>query len=122
MLLAAEARLGASFGQGRGLIFLDNVNCNGTELQLGNCTNRGIGVHYCSHVGDAGVVCRGEFYESTIHRKLSHIIIECIIARKTDELIHKNGRQSILSTINSYIKVYCNYHIQIFEGLNFFSC
>ena len=47
------------------------------------------------------------------------LTIECIIARKTDELIHKNGRQSILSTINSYIKVYCSYHIQIFEGLNF---
>ena len=74
-LLAAEARLRGSFGQGRGLIFLDNVNCNGTELQLRNCRNRGIGVHYCSHVEDAGVVCRGEFYESTIHSKLSHIII-----------------------------------------------
>ena len=61
MLLAAEARLLASFGQGRGLIFLDNVNCNGTELELRNCTYRGVGVHYCSHYEDAGVVCRGEF-------------------------------------------------------------
>ena len=76
MLLAAEARLRGSFGQGRGLIFLDFVNCIGTELQLRNCRNRGIGVHYCSHVQDAGVVCRGEFYgedshSATIHSKLT---------------------------------------------------
>ena len=64
MLLGAEARFGARFGQGRGPIFLDYVNCNGTELQLRNCRNRGIGVHSCSHVEDAGVVCRGEFYWS----------------------------------------------------------
>ena len=77
MLLAAEARLGASFGQGRGPIFLDNVNCNGTELQLRNCTNRGVGVHNCSHMEDAGVVCRGEFYgkDSPIHSKLTQVII-----------------------------------------------
>ena len=77
MLLAAEAGLGASFGQGRGPIFLDNVNCNGTELQLRNCTNRGVGVHNCSHMEDAGVVCRGEFYgkDSPIHSKLTQVII-----------------------------------------------
>ena len=60
MLLDAEARLRGSFGQGRGLIFLDNVNCSGTELELRNCMYQGVGV-YCSHYEDAGVVCRGEF-------------------------------------------------------------
>ena len=72
ILLAAEARLGASFGQGRGLIFLDFVNCNGTELQLRNCRNRGVGVHYCLHLEDAGVVCRGEFYGKASHSATIH--------------------------------------------------
>ena len=72
MLLAAEARMGARFGEGRGLIFLDNVNCIGTELQLRNCRNRGVGVHYCSHVEDAGIVCRGEFYWSRESQQQHH--------------------------------------------------
>ena len=56
-LLAAHTR---SFGSGRGLIFLDDVNCTGTELQLTSCRNRGVGVHNCFHFQDAGVVCEGE--------------------------------------------------------------
>ena len=55
----AEARIQATFGQGRGPIFLDNVGCNGTELLLTNCTNLGVGVHNCAHFEDAGVVCAG---------------------------------------------------------------
>lgn len=61
-LLGSEARSRARFGRGRGSIFLDNVGCNGTELRLTNCTNRGIGVHRCSHFEDAAVVCSGIQY------------------------------------------------------------
>ena len=55
----ADAREGATFGQGRGPIFLDNVGCNGTELRLTSCRNLGVGVHDCDHTEDAGVVCAG---------------------------------------------------------------
>ena len=58
-LIGSEARSQARFGRGRGSIFLDNVGCNGTEALVTNCTNRGIGVHRCSHFEDAGVVCSG---------------------------------------------------------------
>ena len=47
----------AAFGQGTGPIFLDNVGCTGTESSLLSCSHRGIGVHYCGHYSDAGVVC-----------------------------------------------------------------
>ena len=59
-MLPLLAALTSSFGSGRGLIFLDDVNCNGTELQLTDCRNRGVGVHNCFHYQDAGVVCEGE--------------------------------------------------------------
>ena len=62
LLLGAEPRLSSFFGRGRGPIFLENVNCIGTELQLTNCTNSGVGVHDCSHLEDAGVVCSGILY------------------------------------------------------------
>jgi len=55
----ALPRIRAAFGQGRGPIFLDNLFCNGTESQLVDCPNPGVGVHNCGHFEDAGVVCAG---------------------------------------------------------------
>ena len=41
-------------------IFLDDVQCRGTERWLTNCTHPGVGVHNCRHHEDAGVVCNGK--------------------------------------------------------------
>ena len=49
----ADAREDATFGQGRGPIFLDDVRCNGTELLLTSCANFGVGLHNCDHTEDA---------------------------------------------------------------------
>ncbi|MBN3319508.1 DMBT1 protein, partial [Atractosteus spatula] len=54
---AVSALQYAAFGQGTGLIFLDNVNCIGNESSLLNCSYPGIGVHDCSHYEDAAVIC-----------------------------------------------------------------
>ena len=50
--------LGAGFGQGEGLIFLDTVQCTGTESTLDECQADDIGAHNCDHAEDAGVVCQ----------------------------------------------------------------
>ena len=47
----------ATFGRGTGPIYLDNVECTGTESSLLRCSRSGIGVTYCGHYEDAGVVC-----------------------------------------------------------------
>ena len=62
-LIAADARTQAFFGRGEGPIFLDDVDCNGTEPQLVDCTYPGVGIHNCFHSEDAGVVCTGNTVE-----------------------------------------------------------
>ena len=47
----------AAFGQGRGTIWLDNLQCNGSETNLFSCPHNGPGSHNCGHNEDAGVVC-----------------------------------------------------------------
>ena len=53
----AAVRHGAFYGQGSGRIWLNNLNCTGTELNIGNCSHRGWGIENCSHSEDAGVKC-----------------------------------------------------------------
>ena len=55
-----SARVSAYFGEGSGLILLDNVNCGGSESSMFDCRHRKFGEHDCGHKEDAGVVCVGE--------------------------------------------------------------
>ena len=47
----------AAFGAGTGPIWLDSVQCDGTESRLIDCSANTIGSHNCVHSGDAGVRC-----------------------------------------------------------------
>ncbi len=51
----AVALSSATFGVGFGEIYLDDVECIGTESQLVNCPH--ITEHNCGHSEDAGVRC-----------------------------------------------------------------
>lgn len=62
ILLGGRAVINAGFGQGTGIsIFLDDVQCSGTENQLLACSSAPIFTvsSNCGHDDDAGVICEG---------------------------------------------------------------
>ena len=61
---AIRISVAAEFGLGTGQIWLDNVNCRGTESMLSSCSASSWGVHNCNHREDAGVVCAGKCWIS----------------------------------------------------------
>ncbi|XP_069771836.1 HHIP-like protein 1 isoform X2 [Narcine bancroftii] len=55
--LAVRALRRAALGEGRGPVLLDDVQCQGQEDNLLQCSHSKIGETNCSHREDAGVVC-----------------------------------------------------------------
>ena len=47
----------ATFGEGSGPIWLDEVSCSRSDLRLLDCNHRGWNVHNCGHSEDAGIIC-----------------------------------------------------------------
>ena len=66
-IIGGTAKSNAFYGRGSGPIYLDDVNCNGSETSLSQCPHRGIGSHNCRHNEDAGVICSGRVFLMTLY-------------------------------------------------------
>ena len=65
IVLTGAVALTTGFTNGVGQIWLDNVQCRGTETRLIDCPALPLGTHNCAHIEDAGVRCipaPSEFY------------------------------------------------------------
>ena len=49
----------AHFGAGTGMIYLDDVGCNGNEANLNDCSRSSTVSCFGGHSEDAGVRCQG---------------------------------------------------------------
>ncbi|KAH3856676.1 hypothetical protein DPMN_099268 [Dreissena polymorpha] len=56
-MFAPAALSSATYGQGTGKIWLDDVKCIGTESSLFNCQANNWGEGNCNHGEDVGVDC-----------------------------------------------------------------
>ena len=54
---AGAVALTTGFTNGAGQIWLDDVQCRGTESRLIDCPALPLGTHNCAHIEDAGVRC-----------------------------------------------------------------
>ena len=60
--------LNAAFGPGTGPIYMDDVQCDGSESSLLDCQlGQHLGSHDCWHSKDTGVVCTDEGMVTIVH-------------------------------------------------------
>jgi len=45
------------YGTGTGQIWLENIQCRGTEADINDCSHNGWGVHSCEHYDDVAISC-----------------------------------------------------------------
>jgi hypothetical protein len=58
LFLSGAVALTTGFTNGVGRIWLDNVQCRGTETRLIRCPSNNVGSHNCIHTEDVGVRCQ----------------------------------------------------------------
>ncbi|XP_071476125.1 neurotrypsin-like [Diadema antillarum] len=102
---------GAFYGQGRGPIFLDDVNCFGWESSLSECSSNDIYDHNCGHNEDAGVMCQYKDYTDKGRvigtlvfvgvSSLIIIIIGCVAVARTVRKSPGSNRSSAVTSASS---------------------
>uniref|UniRef100_A0A8B9JBM7 Lysyl oxidase homolog n=1 Tax=Astyanax mexicanus TaxID=7994 RepID=A0A8B9JBM7_ASTMX len=84
----------AKYGKGSGKIWLDNIQCSGSERSISVCKSRGWGNSDCTHDEDAGVICKDErlpgFVDSNVievdERKVEEVRLRPVVTTASRRL------------------------------------
>ena len=87
------------FGQGNGSIYIDDVQCSGTEIALVQCTYTTL--HDCSHIEDAGVRC---IEQCLVSAPSIPVVVGVIVTPTSATITFRVGR--IANTRESYFISY----------------
>ena len=61
----------AFFGEGTGIIWLDELECTGMEENLLECTHSGVGQTNCRHSDDVSIICPCTFVVNNICKQFA---------------------------------------------------
>ncbi len=118
----AMAFIEASYGQGQGRIFWDNVQSNGSEVTLLECSHHGLFTHNCLHIEDAGIKCNRDIIIKNISASIIRLSTPCVSTYTA--LITWTSRNTIHEyQLNSY-KIECfsrQHHIKMLVNSTTFS-
>ena len=62
----------AFFGEGVGIILLDDIECIGNESSILDCSHLGIGTSNCFHNEDVSVLCQGNSSDLDLYLFTKH--------------------------------------------------
>ncbi|XP_072530159.1 scavenger receptor cysteine-rich domain-containing group B protein-like [Salminus brasiliensis] len=98
---AVDALSEAHFGSGSGPIWMDDVDCSGSESTLKNCRPRLWGKHDCSQTQNSGVICSGKKHNKYCPDFLLLIFSLCSFSYITGVKLvggsHCSGRVEVLN-------------------------
>ena len=80
-------------------IWLDNVNCNGSESRLLECQHKGLGNHNCDHDKDVFITCEEKSNElmSSYNYVATYIVIcDSVNLRPFDHYYSRNQKGNVV--------------------------
>ena len=95
-ILGAIALSSAAYGEGYGHVYLDELQCTGSEPNITKCTHQGIGNTNCGHSEDAAVICKSE---SLLH--LDSVVIDLSMSTAVSPLCENGNVRLVNGRVSS---------------------
>ncbi|XP_067661777.1 uncharacterized protein [Haliotis asinina] len=87
------------FGSGSGEIWVDELQCSGSEASIDSCPRSTWGVHNCNHDKDVGIICASTFPDVLRYTSVSLSVDAVQVLAGTSQTVTCNVKTPLASTI-----------------------